>query len=116
MPAPQRPYYIPYGPSDKTLVFESRFETGNLQLVHKSSETEYNLILQNDINSKGHTQWFYFRVQNTKKGAKVKFNFLNFIKPKSLYNEGMKVLIHSEKKFETENVGWFRGGEDISYY
>jgi len=70
-------------------------------LAHKASENEYNLILQNDINSKGHTQWFYFQVKNTKANMKVKFNLLNFIKPKSLYNEGMKVLIYSEKSLET---------------
>ena len=41
---------------------------------------------------------------------------LNLIKPKSLFNEGMKFLIFSEKKHAAENVGWFRGGEDISYF
>ena len=35
-----------------------------------------------------------------KKGLKVKFNMLNMIKSKSLYNEGMKVLIYSEKRQE----------------
>jgi len=93
-------YYSPTGPNDKTLVFESRFESGNLQLAQKVSENEYNLVLQNDINSKGHTQWFFFRVSNVRKGLKVKFNMLNMIKSKSLYNEGMKVLIYSEKKQE----------------
>lgn len=97
-PPPNKSYYTPNSLSDQTLVFESRFESGNLQLAHKACENEYNLILQNDINSKGHTQWFYFRVQNTRKNQKVKFNLLNFLKPKSLYNEGMKVLILSEKK------------------
>ena len=29
-PAPSRQYYIPKGPNDNTLVFESRFECGNL--------------------------------------------------------------------------------------
>jgi hypothetical protein len=75
------------------------------------------------VNSKGHTQWFYFRVANVKKGLKVKFNMLNMIKTKSLYNEGMKVLIYSDKKQEqailhgqTDELGWSRGGEDMSYY
>lgn len=95
---PKGEYYTPTGSNDKTLVFESRFESGNLQMAHKVSDNEYDLILQNDINSKGHTQWFYYRVNNVKKGQKVKFNMLNMIKPKSLYNDGMKVLIYSEKK------------------
>jgi hypothetical protein len=80
------------------LVFESRFESGNLQLANKVSDNEYDLILQNDINSKGHTQWFFFRVNNVRRGLKVKFNMLNMIKSKSLYNEGMKVLIYSAKR------------------
>ena len=46
---------------------------------------------------------------------KVKFNLLNFIKPKSLFNEGMKLLMYSEKKLLSEKIGWHRGGEEINY-
>jgi len=42
-------------PTDKTLLFESRFESGNLYLAQKVSDTEYNLLMQNDINTNGHT-------------------------------------------------------------
>ena len=48
-------YYVPATRADRTLVFESRFESGNLQVAQKLSDYEYNLVLQNDINSKGHT-------------------------------------------------------------
>ena len=41
--------------SDKTLLFESRFESGNLYLAQKVSDAEYNLLMQNDINTNGHT-------------------------------------------------------------
>ena len=95
--------------------FESRFESGNLFLAQKVSDQEYNCLMQNDINSKGHTQWFYFRVQNTKKGHSVKFNILNYSKGDSQFNYGMKVAVYSEKK-ATQGVGWHRGGTDISYY
>ena len=54
---------MPKNKNDKTLVFESRFESGNLNLAVKVNENEYNLILQNDINTKGHTQWYYFKVK-----------------------------------------------------
>ena len=47
-------------PTDKTLLFESKFESGNLYLSQKVSDSEYNLLMQNDINTNGHTQWFYF--------------------------------------------------------
>ena len=33
------------GPNDKTLLFESRFESGNLLAVVKESDEEYDLIL-----------------------------------------------------------------------
>ena len=39
------------GPDDKTLLFESRFESGNLYLAQKVSEQEYNLLMSNDINT-----------------------------------------------------------------
>ena len=115
-PSLPEPYYIPTDKNDKTLVFESRFECGNLQLVHKQSDSEYNLVLQNDINSKGHTQWFFFRVQNTRAGQKVKFNLLNFVKPNSLFNQGMKPLIYSEMAYEEKETGWFRDGDNIGYF
>ena len=39
------------GPEDRTLLFESRFECGNLWLAQKVSDCEYNLLMQNDINT-----------------------------------------------------------------
>lgn len=43
------------GPEDKTLIFESRFESGNLLAAMKITDNEYDLVLQNDINTNGHT-------------------------------------------------------------
>ena len=83
---------------DKTLIFESRFESGNLFSAVKVNDGDYNLLLQNDVNTSGHTQWFFYKVSNTKKSQKVRFNILNFAKPDSLFNYGMKVLIYSEKR------------------
>lgn len=82
------------------------------------SETEYNLMMQNDINTNGHTQWFYFQVKNTRKNMTVRFNILNFTKMDSLFNYGMKLSIYSQKTADsiTNPVGWFKGGERISYY
>jgi hypothetical protein len=97
-------------------VFESRFESGNLSYAAKVSESEYNLLLQNDVNSKGHIQWFYFRVTNTTADLKVKFNILNFAKTDSLFNYGMKVLVYSETENREQGTGWFRAGEDILYF
>lgn len=56
------PYYTPVDEEDRTLVFESRFESGNLAMAYKISDQEYNCILSNDINTKGHTQCKSFGV------------------------------------------------------
>jgi len=49
------PYYKPQSFQDNTLIFESRFESGNLFSALKLSDTEYNLLLSNDVNTSGHT-------------------------------------------------------------
>jgi cytosolic carboxypeptidase protein 2/3 len=47
----------------------------------------------------------------------VKFNIMNFTKPDSLFNYGMKISIYSHKRAHEENgVGWYKGGDRISYY
>lgn len=113
---PPTQFYKLTGSDDKTLIFESRFESGNLLAAIKISDNEYDLILQNDINTNGHTQWFFFRIGNTRKGMKVVLNIINLAKPDSLYNYGMKVLNFSNKLNDSEGVGWHRIGESIDYY
>lgn len=54
-------------PSD--LIFESRFESGNLAKAVKITPTYYELYLRPDMYTNRHTQWFYFRVKNTKKNV-----------------------------------------------
>lgn len=39
------PYYTPTGPEDTTLIFESRFESGNLGAAVKVSDDDYHLLL-----------------------------------------------------------------------
>jgi murein tripeptide amidase MpaA len=38
------------------------------------------------------------------------------MKAKSLYNQGMRIAVYSDKKSELENIGWHRGGTEIDYY
>lgn len=47
---------------DDTLIFESRFESANLEKAFRVFEDkhEYDLKLQNDSHTQGHTQWFFF--------------------------------------------------------
>lgn len=82
------------------LIFDSRFESGNLRKASKVNNIEYNLWLENDMNTKGHTQWYYFKVvYNAEKTAKIQFNILNLAKTYSLYKAGMKPVVFSLKKF-----------------
>jgi len=89
------PYYLPSSANDTTLIFEARFETGNLRRAIQILEFEYQIILQADWNTTSHTQWFYFSVANTRKDVEYKFMIINLMKPDSLYNSGMKPLFYS---------------------
>ena len=83
---------------------------------------EYNLLMRTDCNTKGHHQWFYFSVNN-KRSGNFKFNILNFTKKNSLYSQGMRITILSNKKAELAAAGelpqvfetWHKGGENIKY-
>lgn len=92
------PFYVPTSENDTTLVFEGRFETGNLRRAIQILEYEYQIILRADWNTTSHTQWYYFSVANTRKDVEYKFMIINLMKPDSLYNSGMKPLFYSEKQ------------------
>ena len=91
-------------PLEKTLKFDSKFESGNLHKAIKVSDNEYNLILEYDTETKGYTQWYYFSVQNYKSNHNVRFNLINLMKYESLYNNGMKPLVFSKQKQEELGV------------
>lgn len=110
-------YYIKQDEQDTTLVFESRFESGNLRRAVQISEFEYELILKYDYMTNNYTQWFYFKVANTKKDVTYKFNIINLIKSESSYKQGMRPLIYSTKEAAQEGgLGWQRDGQNIAYY
>lgn len=56
----------PYALDPDDLIFESRFESGNLARVVKVTQNYYELYLRPDMYTNRHTQWFYFRVKNTR--------------------------------------------------
>ena len=109
------PYYK-LGKQENTLIFESRFESGNLRRAIKISDTEYDLFLKNDYGNSGQTQWYFFRVSKTRKDVTYRFNIVNLMKPDSNYNQGMKPLVYSVKQAENINLGWHRDGFNIAYY
>ncbi|XP_055587039.1 uncharacterized protein LOC129739589 isoform X2 [Uranotaenia lowii] len=103
-----------FDPDD--LVFESRFESGNLGRAIKITPTYYELYLRPDMYTNRHTQWFYFRVKNTKAKVVYRFSIINLTKPDSLYKEGMRPLMYSTLDAEYRQIGWQRCGENIAYF
>nr|XP_022332438.1 uncharacterized protein LOC111129975 isoform X15 [Crassostrea virginica] len=97
------------------LVFESRFESGNLRQARRVGQCEYELVLKTDLYTNRHTQWYYFRVQNAVPGVVYKFRIVNLLKKDSLYNYGMRPLLYSENDAKNKSQGWIRAGHHISY-
>ena len=112
-----KPYYTLKNKNDNTLIFESRFESGNLLAAFRTEdENSYQLYLQNDTNTTGYIQWFFFRVSNTKKGRKVNFNLINMLRKTCIYNHGLKIMTYSTMAAQKENIGWHRDCYNSIYY
>ena len=74
-------------------------EKNNIVNYIKNGEIEkYELFLHNDTNTSGYTQWFFFRVSNTKKGKKVNLNIMNLLRKRTKYSNGIKIWCYSKKK------------------
>ena len=59
-------------------------------------EYEYELILNPDVNSNHHHQWFYFEVSNMEPSVPQRFNIINCEKQNSQFNFGMQVEYWAE--------------------
>ena len=70
--------------------------------------------MHNDINTRGHNQWFYFKLTSTRKNQKVRLNLVNFVKKESLFSYGLKPLAFSEKG-NRNGLGWVRTGHKAYY-
>lgn len=70
--------------SNSSIIFDSDFESGNLDIVIETAHYEYDLFMRVDSNTRGHFSWYYFKIKNIPKGEKIKLNICNFTKV--LYN------------------------------
>lgn len=65
---------------------------------------EYDLILNADVNSSAHYQWFYFEVSGMVAGMPYRFNVINCEKGNSQCNYGKMTYIHQSMLYG------YRGG------
>lgn len=107
---------MPESLEDNTLIFESRFESGNLLKAIQIGPFEYNLVLNTDFFTTKHTQWFFFSVCNTRRQSEYKFNVINLMKADSLYNQGQKPLFYSHKRSLADKTTFYRDGSRICYF
>ncbi|XP_025929006.1 cytosolic carboxypeptidase 4 [Apteryx rowi] len=98
------------------LTFFSKFESGNLRKAIQVREFEYDLIMNADVNSNQHHQWFYFEVRDMKLAVPYRFNIINCEKFNSQFNYGMQLVMYSVKEALQGRPHWLRVGYDISYY
>jgi cytosolic carboxypeptidase protein 2/3 len=101
---------------DDCLIFDSKFEGGNLDRVEMVSKDEYDLYMRIDTNTNGHMHWFYFSVSQIKYKRTVKFNIVNFTRSTSLYAAGMKPRVFSAQEVQNgQSAGWELGGDQVNF-
>uniref|UniRef100_UPI00398EF28F cytosolic carboxypeptidase 1 isoform X2 n=1 Tax=Pristiophorus japonicus TaxID=55135 RepID=UPI00398EF28F len=106
----------PVSEDGETLRFNSQFESGNLRKAIQIRKFEYDLILNSDINSNHHHQWFYFEVSGMRNAVPYRFNIINCEKSNSQFNYGMHPIMYSVQEAMLGNPQWVRTGTDICYY
>uniref|UniRef100_UPI0029557303 cytosolic carboxypeptidase 4-like n=1 Tax=Panthera onca TaxID=9690 RepID=UPI0029557303 len=98
------------------LRFYSKFESGNLRKAIQVRELEYDLLINADVNSSQHQQWFYFKVSGMRAAVPYRFNIINCEKPNSQFNYGMQPTLYSVKEALLGRPTWIRMGYEICYY
>uniref|UniRef100_A0A915PZE6 Peptidase M14 carboxypeptidase A domain-containing protein n=1 Tax=Setaria digitata TaxID=48799 RepID=A0A915PZE6_9BILA len=102
--------------SKNHLLFESRFEGGNLRRAIQVNKRRYQLILSPDINQfRPHFQWFFFEVSNNEVNVDYMFEIINCFKKTSMFNHGMQPVLFSVTDACQGNPKWVRVGSAICY-
>lgn len=96
-------------------LFDSYFESGNLDRVVMVGENDFHLFLTPDTNTQGYTQWFYFSVRNQHRGKSISLSIVNFTKNGSPFGRGMKPSVLSLARARLYGTSWGRGGYDVRY-
>jgi len=72
-------------------------------------------VLQNDLNTRGNIQWFYFTLSNAPQNVELTFNIVNLMKSDSLFNYGMQPVVFSEARYKKNRESWQRMGKVVGY-
>ena len=104
----------PKNSNDAKIIFDSKFESGNLRMAIKLNsdiDNEYDLIIRKDYNCEKNYSWFFFSIESDRE-TDIKFNILNFIKKKIMFDEKEKIriLVYNEKD------KWTRNTYNVQYY
>ena len=104
----------PKNSNDAKIIFDSKFESGNLRMAIKLNsdiDNEYDLIIRKDYNCEKNYSWFFFSIECDRE-CDIKFNILNFIKKKIMFDEKEKIriLVYNEKD------KWTRNTYNVQYY
>jgi len=68
------------------ILFDSEFESGNIDQVRQLSTVEYDIWMRNDTNGSTNLQWFFFRMRNPENFRElIRINIVNFTKGNSLF-------------------------------
>ena len=102
-------------PNSSILEFDSRFESGNLLQAYQCKDNRVHLILQNDTNTFGYNQWFYFKARCKSGHLTARLEIINMRKSYSLHRQGMKIAVFNELLFRENGKDWHRGGTNIEY-
>ena len=104
----------PKNSNDAKIIFDSKFESGNLRMAIKLNsdiDNEYDLIIRKDYNCEKNYSWFFFSIECDRE-CDIKFNILNFKKKKIMFDEKEKIriLVYNEKD------KWTRNTYNVQYY
>ena len=80
----------------------------------ESEVKEYHLVLQNDVNTKGYGNWFYFKLSSKSKG-KHRFHIVNIQKNFSYFGYGMRPVVFSLQKMAQLGTEWHYDGYNLVY-
>lgn len=95
---------------------DSDFESGNICRAYdlQDESRDFYLLTENDINTHGYNNWFFFRFRNGLAGT-VRFNIANLAKKTFYFSQGMLISIFSMKRHNRDGTKWFKGGNKITF-